>query len=173
MLRYETLFITVPEITSDEAGKLEKTLEKSVSQEKGSVISFERWGKYHLAYPIRTYDYGVYYLMRFEVADERKTALLEDLKTLFSVKFGDLIMRNILVRLDPRESLEYKRPESLEEAPSKDIDVIMKESKSILGPRRDRGSQGPQFASDKPEPLFETEMNEDEDFNDGVIKTRG
>ncbi len=42
-------------------------------------------------------------------------------------------MRNIIVRLDPLASLEYKRPESLEETPTKDIDTFLKESKSLLG----------------------------------------
>ncbi len=142
MLRYETLFVTVPEITSREAENLEKQLEKAVNKDKGAVISFERWGKYHLAYPIRNYDYGVYYLMRFEVDDVQKQSILETLKTLFGVKLADLIMRNIIIRLHPEASLEYTHPESLEEVPSKDIDVILKESKSILTPQ-DRPSKKP------------------------------
>ena len=137
MLRYESLFITVPEITSDEANLLEKNLGKAVTDAKGSVISFERWGKYQLAYQIRKNDYGVYYLMRFEVADDQKDLVINELKKNFGVKLADLIMRNIIVRLHPQQSLEYKRPESLEEAPSRDIDTIMKESKTFL--RRDRG----------------------------------
>jgi ribosomal protein S6 len=138
MLRYESLFLTVPEITSDEASSLEKTLSKAVSDFKGSVVSFEKWGKYHLAYPIRRYDYGVYYLMRFEVHDDKKDDVLSELRKLFGVKYGDLIMRSVIMSLPLKRSLDYKRPESLEEAPSKEIDTIMKESKSIL--RRDRDS---------------------------------
>ncbi len=144
MLRYESLFITVPEITSDEAGSLEKTLSKAVTESKGSIISFERWGKYQLAYPIRRNDYGVYYLMRFEVGDDRKDEVLAELKKLYGVKYGELIMRSVVKSLPAKHSLEYKRPESLEEAPSKDIDTIMKESKNIL--RRDRG--GDMFQDD-------------------------
>ncbi len=146
MLRYESLFVTVPEITSDESSGLEKSLGKAVTDAKGAVISFEKWGKYHLAYPIRKYDYGVYYLMRFEVKDEGKDAVLKDLKKLFGVNLADLIMRDVTMTLHPTGSLEYKRPESLEETPSKDIDVIMKESKSIL--RRDRGSRDDRPARD-------------------------
>lgn len=142
MLRYESLFITVPEITSDEAGTLEKNLSKVVTESKGSVISFDRWGKYHLAYPIRRNDYGVYYLMRFEVADDKKDAVLEELKRLYSVKFEDLVMRNVVVNLHAKRSLEYKRPESLEEAPSKEIDTIMKESKNILRRERSESEEG-------------------------------
>lgn len=132
MNRYETLILAVPEITSDEATAFEKQLDKTVSDAKGSVISYERWGKYRLAYPVQGNDYGVYYLMRFEVEDPNKETLLEALKTLFSVKYVELIMRNMVVRLDPHASLDYKRPESLEEVPTKDIDTFLKESKGLL-----------------------------------------
>lgn len=132
MNRYETLMLAVPEITSDEANAFEKQLDKTVSDAKGSVISYERWGKYRLAYPVKGNDYGVYYLMRFEVEDPNKEALLEALKTLFSVKYVELIMRNMVVRLDSHGSLDYNRPESLEEVPTKDIDTFLKESKGLL-----------------------------------------
>ena len=132
MVRYETLLLTTPEITNDEAKKLEKDFDKLVRDQKGSIISFERWGKFNLAYPVRRADYGVYYLVRFEVMDEKKQALLDALRTLFTVKLVDLVMRNVIVRLDKDASLEYNRPESLEETPSKDIDLLVKESKELL-----------------------------------------
>ncbi len=130
--RYEVLFLTVPEITTDEAKNVEKQFDKAVTDAKGTVISYERWGKYRLAYPIRNYDYGIYYLIRFEVDDAHKDAVLSALKTNFSVKYVDLIMRHMTTLLAPHASLEYKRPESLEEAPSKDIDTFVRESKQIL-----------------------------------------
>ncbi len=132
MMRYETLFLTVPEITTDEADMLEKQFDKAVSDSKGSILSYERWGKYRLAYPVRRNDYGVYYLMRFEVHDEQKQPLLDALKNLFQVKYGELIMRSIVKRLPAEGSLAYKRPESLEEAPAKDIDTLVRESKGLL-----------------------------------------
>jgi ribosomal protein S6 len=132
MLRYETLFLTVPEITSDEAENLEKQLDKAVGEAKGTVLSYERWGKYRLAYPVRGYDYGIYYLMRFEVDNANKDALLSSLKNFFSVKFVDVVMRNKVIRINEKSSLDYKRPESLEETPSKDIDTFLKESKNLL-----------------------------------------
>ncbi len=129
MLRYETLFLTVPEITADESAELESQFDKLVSDAKGNVISFERWGKYQLAYPIRKYDYGVYFLARFEVDEEHKTALLEAIRILFAVRYVDLAMRHVIMRLDSQGSLEYKRPESLEEVPTRDVDTFLKENK--------------------------------------------
>lgn len=129
MLRYEALFLVVPEITTDEANTIESQLEKIINDSKGNVISYDRWGKYKLAYPVRKYDYGIYYLVRFEVNNENKAQLLESLRTLFAVKYIDLIMRYFISRLDINAPLEYKRPDSLEDTPTRDVDTFLKENK--------------------------------------------
>lgn len=128
MLRYETLFLSIPEITSDEVKAIESQLDDTISKAKGNVISFERWGKYKLAYPVRKYDYGVYFLVRFEI-DEKDKSVLDSLAHLLSVKQTDLIMRHLNIKLDPKQSLDYKRPESLEELPTRDVDTFLKENK--------------------------------------------
>lgn len=113
--RYEALVLTVPTITQDEAKNLENQVARLVADHKGSLVSFERWGKYRLAYEIRKNDYGVYFLTRFEA--EKPHALLEDLKHLFAVKLNDLIMRDMVTVLNPKGSLAYNRPQSLDEIP--------------------------------------------------------
>ncbi len=122
MSRYEVLFLTVPEITTDETSKFQADFEKLLKEHKSSLLSFERWGKYFLAYPIRKNDYGVYFLARFEVSAEHKKALLDALEMFFAVKNVDLVMRHMVAVLDAEGSLEYQRPESLEEAPARDAE---------------------------------------------------
>jgi len=129
MHRYEVLLLTIPEITADEASSLESHLAKVVSDLKGSVLSFDRWGKYFLAYPVRKNDYGIYFLMRFECDVENCKTILDALKTTCAVKYSELIMRHIIVKLDAHAPLEYQRPESLEETPSRDVDSFLKENK--------------------------------------------
>jgi len=119
MLRYETLLLTVPEITQDEASAIEAQVQEIVREHKGTMLSFERWGKMLLAYPVQDKDYGVYFLARFEVAQEHVQALLEAIKMLLAVKLNETVMRYMVNRLDTKGSLEYQRPESLEDAPSK------------------------------------------------------
>lgn len=119
MIRYETLLLTVPEITLDEASAIEAQVQKIVREHKGVMISFERWGKMLLAYPVQDKDYGVYFLVRFEVALENALALLEAVKMLLAVKLNETVMRYLVNRLDEKSSLEYQRPESLEDAPSR------------------------------------------------------
>ena len=144
MLRYETLFLTVPEITGDEASTLEQQLEKAVKENRGSLLSFDRWGKYRLAYPIRKNEYGVYFLARFETSEDYNPTVLEAVRTMFSVKNAELVMRHMVAALDADNSLMYQRPESLEEVPARDVDSFLKENKmtGLLGKSSMHASSG-------------------------------
>ena len=124
MDRYEILILTIPELTKDEESSLEDQLEKFINDHKGSIISFDRWGKYRLAYPVRNNDYGVYFLMRFDVDNSKD--FLKELRNLFYIKFNEMVMRHIVTRLKKDQSLEYKKPPSLEDTPKKHIGMFEK-----------------------------------------------
>ncbi len=124
MQRYEVLVLTVPEITKDELKQMENQLDKLIASAKGSTLSFERWGKFRLTYPVRRNEYGVYCLMRFEAPG----SLIKDMRDFFAVKLHDIAMRYVVTRLDG-DSLLYQRPKSLEEAStSRDVDTFLKEN---------------------------------------------
>ncbi len=127
--RYETLMLTVPEITQDETKKLEKEFDRIVSDVKGNMVSFERWGKYHLSYPVQKNDYGVYFLARYEAPEG--TALPEELKSMFAIKVNTFVMRQVTTLLDQKAPLAYQRPKSLEESPGTrgDVKDFLKEHK--------------------------------------------
>ena len=127
MLRYEILFLTVPEITGDESEEIKSFFSKSIRAAKGDVLSFERWGKYRLAYSVQNNDYGVYFLARFDVALEARDELLKTLKGSFIFKFHNLVMKSMVHRLDRSLPLEYNRPESLEDNPH-DVDSFLKKN---------------------------------------------
>jgi ribosomal protein S6 len=120
--------LTVPEITGDEAKNIETTLDKTVKAGSGSVISFERWGKYKLTHEINKNEYGVFFLTRFEAPE--KSTLIHDLKTLFKVRFDGIVMRDMISVLDPKQPLTYHRPRSLEEAPAREAESFAKEKVS-------------------------------------------
>lgn len=126
MVRYEALVLTVPEITQDEVKRLETDFDSIVKTAKASTISFDKWGKYRLTYPIKKNDYGVYFLARFET-EQAPFPVLEELKNLFAVKFNDVVMRHMIVALDKNQSLEYERPLSVEEAPAKEASPFVKD----------------------------------------------
>ena len=123
MPRYETLMLSVPEITTDEAAALQSGLDSLSSRFQAITISFERWGKYKLAYPVRKNEYGVYFLFRFQVAEDKKGDLLKELTTFLVVKNNELIMRHVITALPETGSIEYQRPLSLEETPAREVEV--------------------------------------------------
>jgi ribosomal protein S6 len=119
-VRYEALILTVPEITSDESSMIESQVHSLISAARGEVLSFERWGKYRLAYHVRNYEYGVYFLMRFEIPAGILQSTLEEIRRLLGVKYRDIVMRFVIVKLEKSASLAYKRPESLEDVPHRE-----------------------------------------------------
>ena len=129
MLRYEVLILTSPDITSDENSKLEGEISKLVRKNKGELISFERWGKLLLAYPIKHNNYGIYFLTRFDVENEQCRELLEEFRMLFNLKLPDVVMRFLPTHLDMDASLDYQRPDSLEDTPTRDVDTFLRENK--------------------------------------------
>ena len=129
MARYETLFLAIPELTQDEFSSLESFVHKTISNAQGTMLSCERWGKYRLAYPVRRNDYGIYGLIRFDTDPAKKKALLDELHTVMSVKYNDIVMRSMTTALDENQTLAYHRPESLEETPARDVDTFLKENK--------------------------------------------
>jgi small subunit ribosomal protein S6 len=128
--RYELLLLTTPEITQDEAKELEKQIGALIKAHKGSVISFDKWGKYRLAYSIKTGEYGIYFLIRFEVADPNN--LNHDIHSLLRVRFDNIVLRNVLTVLNVDLPLDYKRPRSLEEVPTSEEGSLLK-SKKVEG----------------------------------------
>lgn len=120
MIRYESLMLAVPEITSAETSKLESQFEKMVKTAKGNIVSFEKWGKYKLAYPIKKNEYGVYFLTRFELPKDQKDEFFKELHSFFAIKFNDIVTRYVISLLPPGKTLDYNKPRSLEETPKEE-----------------------------------------------------
>lgn len=115
---YEILILTVPEITQDEAKSIEKHIDDVVQRDNGSVVSFDRWGKYKLCYPVKKQGYGVYYLARFKTPKASSTP--EQVTNLMAIRFDSLVMRSVVTALSIDSSSEYQRPRSLEEIPAEE-----------------------------------------------------
>ena len=158
MIRYEVLMLTIPEITEDEARGIETQLSTIVKAVKGSMISFERWGKYRLAFPVGKHEYGIYFLARFEV-EKDAIQVLDDVKALLSVKLHEIVLRTMTARLKEKQALAYQRPPSLEEAPKRE-GYFDRDNR-----HEDDRPRGPRSSSVAParEEVVVDELDEDED----------
>jgi len=153
MSRYETLILTVPEVTKDEESTLEFQVEKLINNAKGSIISFDRWGKYRLSYPVRKNDYGVYFLIRFDIED--KKSFVKDFQSLCYVKFNDIVMRFITTKVDKDQSLEYKKPLSLEDVSKGRLSFMGQDDSTSTR----NGSRGQRWSKPKEETLSSESSN--------------
>lgn len=140
MSRYEVLMLAVPEITQDETAALESQIQSVTKKANAAILSFERWGKYRLAYPVKKNAYGVYFLARLETTQEPHVAL-DALRSLLAVDQRTIVMRYVIDVLDTAGSLEYRRPPSLEETPAKEPSSF---TRGERGEGRNRGEgRGP------------------------------
>lgn len=128
MLRYETLVLSIPEATDDECSALESQFNKIVEQNKGKLTSFDRWGKYRLAYAVNKQRYGIYFLARFDAPEASKHNMLDELNKLLTIKLENLVMRSLTSILDPKAPTDYRRPMPLDERP-RNVDEFLKEHK--------------------------------------------
>ena len=131
MIRYEALLLTTPDLTTEQAERLESQLEAVLVEIGGVLLSYDRWGKYFLAYPVDKNDYGIYFLARFELKPEKLAEALEAIRLFYAVRCSETVFRHIIKALDAEDPLVYQRPQSLEEVPSEsemvainDVDAI-------------------------------------------------
>lgn len=129
MSRYETLILTSPEITEDEIGQIEKHFYNHLVDAKGQVTTFDRWGKFRLAYPIKKNDYGVYILIRYESSEDYTTTFIKELDTFFKIKCNDFVLRYMTTKLKKNAPNTYLKPESIDSARSSSVESFLKDNK--------------------------------------------
>ena len=84
------------------------------------MYHFDRWGKCRLAYPVKHHDYGVYYLACFEIQDAQE--FFKEIKLLINVKYTDLVLRTLSVRIADSQNFTNFRPTTVEDTPTRNVD---------------------------------------------------
>lgn len=93
-LNYELVIIFRPDIGDDALEPAVASISQIITG-KGDVISdVQRWGKKHLAYPIKHLMEGIYILLRFKANPAHNKELEANLK------ISEKILRYLLVNLD-------------------------------------------------------------------------
>lgn len=131
MIRYETLLLARTEITNEEFSLIEKTFETVVNNAGGKISAVDRWGKYRLSYAIKKQEYGIYYLIRFDVPADKVSQVTKEIREFFRIKCSEFVLRNVIVRLEDDAPTTYKRPEPVDSpyATNGGVDSFIKENK--------------------------------------------
>ena len=130
MQRYETLLLARTEATEDDLGMVEKYFDQLLSDSQGTLDSFDRWGKYRLAYPVKKDTHGVYILVRYQIPESRISKMLVEIDRFMKIKCSNFIMRYVNIRLDPNASSTYIKPEPMDiTRPGGSLDTLLKDNK--------------------------------------------
>ena len=98
MPAYELIFIVQPEMEEEPLAALVEKVTQTISDLKGQVQQVDPWGKRRLAYPIKRYREGFYYLMHVELPASAIRGLDRSLKLMEDV------IRHLVVRKDEADS---------------------------------------------------------------------
>ena len=129
MTQYETMMLARTEITNDEISMIEKYLDKIFANVDGTLTTFDKWGKYKLAYPVKKNNYGIYILTRYNIPKENAVTILEEIQTFFKIKCNEIVLRSVTVKLDPTKSNTYQKPDPIDASKTENVDSFLKESK--------------------------------------------
>ena len=95
MRRYETIFITHPEVPEEELSELQAKINSILTSFKGEIIKLDDWGVRKLTYEIRKNSRGRFFLMDYAAGTdlirelERNLRLHDRVLRFQTVKIGD------------------------------------------------------------------------------------
>jgi len=134
--RYETIFITHPEISEEDHAELEKKLRSTVATLKGDVIKLEDWGTKKLGYAIHKNSRGRYFLLEYLAAAD----LVRELER--NLRLNDRILKFQTVKVDERISSDAAKTPK-EASPAEKIIKSSEPTLAVQGP----GPEGPEKAA--------------------------
>ena len=127
--RYETLLLLNTKATEDEISMIERQFDQILSTHEGKMLSFDKWGKYKLAFPVKNSTYGFYILVRYEAEANQVPSLTQELNTFMKIKCNEIIMRFSNVVIPANAPLTYNKPESIDAIRTGGVDAFLKENK--------------------------------------------
>lgn len=90
---YELLYIISNEYSEDEAAKIVQKISAIIKDNEGKITFSEEWGKKKLAYPIKHFRHGYYYLVEFDLVGERLANINRALRMLSEILRFQLIKK--------------------------------------------------------------------------------
>ena len=122
MRRYETIFITLPELTEEDHAELKEKVQSILTQWKGELIKLDDWGVRKLGYAIRKNGRGRYFLLDYAADStlvreiERNFLYNERVLKFQTVKISDHLSSENIKTLK-EEALAQKATKAPEPAP--------------------------------------------------------
>lgn len=109
MKLYETVFVVNPEIPLKDAQEISEKYQELIKNNSGEVTEAQAWGKLKLAYEVKGFKEGLYFMVRFNSTPE----LLPELEQKY--KYDENVIRHAIVHVDGKKfRLKKKKKENKE-----------------------------------------------------------
>ncbi len=95
MFKYELMFIVRPNLEEAEIKKVAEEMKKTVESFNAKVVDFKDMGQRELAYEIKTFKNGYYFLLTIETEDDKA---INEFSRLASI--NENIIRSLVVKVD-------------------------------------------------------------------------
>jgi small subunit ribosomal protein S6 len=92
MRKYEFVLVFSPQVSSENQKKLVNKLKKIIEEAKGKVEKINEWGRRELAYPIRKFTEGTYFLLDCNLPTDVPAELEK------KIKLEEEVIRYLLIR---------------------------------------------------------------------------
>jgi small subunit ribosomal protein S6 len=92
--QYELVYIVSPEATEEQLAEVQSLVETNVTKADGTVDNVDAWGRRRLAYPIGSFNDGIYTVVVFSGTG----VLVKEIDR--RLKVNDLVIRHLIVRVD-------------------------------------------------------------------------
>lgn len=97
MKNYEIMFIVRPTLGEDEIKQVAKDFEKILTDNGGEIISFKEIGKRELAYEIKKFKSGYYYVLIVSTKDDKAINEFNRLALISKDIIRHLIIKNDII----------------------------------------------------------------------------
>ena len=94
LIKYELTIILRPDLADDKVDTAVENVKKFISGRGGTVNDVQKWGKRRLAYSIKHFNEGFYYLFKFQA----KAGQNREMET--SLRISEDVLRHLLVKID-------------------------------------------------------------------------
>ncbi len=95
MPQYELMFIAQPQLEEEPLNALVERVSRTITDLQGEVTQTDPWGKRRLAYPVKGFADGFYYLLQMQLPAsavrevENRLKLMEDVIRFLVIRKGE------------------------------------------------------------------------------------
>jgi len=94
LTNYELIIILKPDLANEKLDAVVENIKKLISSKGGVVADIQKWGKRRLAYPVKHFGEGIYFLLKLQA----KASQNRELET--NLKISEDVLRHLIVKID-------------------------------------------------------------------------